>query len=133
MMDFQNYDWGYDCTLIDLTDLFNKPYAELVGLHLLFEYKGKRYVGVIGINPRMVSLGCEICTQHPNEKLVIYVLSNQDDLESRIIEVETLELKDVYLIKLELKENGWNEYKKYKKKYDDADGIDNGMPFGVMC
>ena len=100
----------------------------LVGLHLLFEHKGKRYVGVIGINPRM-----GICTQHPNEKLVIYVLSNQDDLESRIIEVETLKLKDVYLIKLDLKENGWNEYKKYKKKYDDADGIDNGMPFGVMC
>lgn len=129
-MDFENYDWGYTCTLIDLTDLFNKPYADLVGLHLLFEYRGKRYVGVIGINPRMASLGCENCIQHPNEKLVIYVLSNQDDLESRIIEVETLELKDVYLIKLDLKENGWNEYKKYKKN---ADGIDNGMPFGVMC
>ena len=27
MMDFKNYDWGYTCTLIDLTDLFNKPYA----------------------------------------------------------------------------------------------------------
>lgn len=109
-------DWTF--VAIKPDDLYNRPYTELIGQQIGFEYKGKFYIGVIGIN---------LMEQHPNEKLVIYVLSNQNDLLSRIIEVETLELKDVYLITLDLKDET-----EYEKKYC-IGSISNGMPFGVMC